>query len=145
MRGILSHPLQRILEDVDAIADGKIQIEFVGVLEKADGQRQQFRRGERQMVAEDRQFIVPLGKAQMQRRLEPGHDIVRHFIRRGNFIHRDAGTKIFRGLDLNPRHDGFHEPPVIEQRGQGRPGLFIHTIAFIEHADASAQHRTHQR
>ena len=70
MLGVLSEPLHGVTQQVDAVARGEVELQFVGVLQEVDGHRQHLRFGERQVVLQDRQFVVPVREAHIQRRLQ---------------------------------------------------------------------------
>ena len=129
--GILGEPLQRVLQHMEAIPDGKLDVQLVSLLKKIDGQRQHFGGSERQMVAQDRQFIVPRGVAYSQGRLKSGQDIIGHLVCACIFIHRHAAAEVVVRVHQYPGDDLFDAAPMIEQRGERRPAFFIHAVALI--------------
>src|SRR5947207_2655449 len=65
---------------VDAVARREVELQRVRLLQELDGQRQQLRRRERQMIAEDGHLVLAAGEAQRQRRLQTAEDVVGHLV-----------------------------------------------------------------
>ena len=115
------------------------------LLKKVDRQSKHLVISKRNVVLQDRQFIVPVGWLQGQRRLQSAHDVIGDFEGRLVIIHRYCTTKIGMRFDGDSSNDGFDIATMVKQRSQAGPRLLIHPVAFVENADAAPQHRRHQR
>ena len=64
------------------------------LLQKLHGHRQHFSFGERQMILQNRQFILPIGKTQRQGRLQAAQNIVGDLVGGFVLVHGDDAAKV---------------------------------------------------
>ena len=111
---VLSQPLHRVPQHVDAVARREVEIELMRLLEEIDRQVEHLGFGERQVIAQDRQLVIAIGMTERECRLQSAEDVVGDFKRRFIVIHRDGTAKVAVRANLDPRHDRLHIPAMIE-------------------------------
>ena len=97
------------------------------------------------MVLQDRHFILLAGEPNRQSWLKTAENVVGNFKRRFVLIHRHGSPKFSGRGDRDSGDNRFHITPIIEKRRERRPRLFVHPIAFVQYANATANHGRYQR
>ena len=140
MIGILADSLKSETHHVYAITSREIQFESVRRLQKFDGEIQHLLVGKRQVIVENRHLVFARRMAQRQRGLQAAEDVVWNLVGGFVLVHSHGTTEIWMSFDRDAGDDRLDIPPVIEERCQAGPRLFVHAVAFIEHANTATDH-----
>ena len=100
---------------------------------------------EREVLLQNSQFFISLGKIEHDLRLQAGMDVLRQIECRRIVVHRRDKPEVGIGLDLDAGHNRLHVPARIQQWREAGPTLLAHPIAFIQDRDSAANHRCDQR
>ena len=75
------------------------------LLEKVDRQTKHLVVGKRDVIFQNRQLVVPVGRFQSQCRLDPAHDVVGDFERGLVVVHSHGAAKVSMCLDRDAGDD----------------------------------------
>ena len=145
MLGVLSQAFERVLEDVDAVAGGKLEVEAVRALQEVDGEVEHVLLGKRKVVAEDGHLVLAAGEPERHGGLQSGEDVVGHLVGGLVVVHGDATPEVRMRGDGGSGDDRFDIASVVQKRREGCPALLAHPVAFVEKADAAGDHRGDER
>ena len=114
-------------------------------LQELHRQLEQVVLGERQMIFQNREFVLERRQGQLQGRLQTGQDVIGNLESRFVIVHRHARAEVRVRRDFDAGDDRLHVSAVVQQGRERGPAFLVHAVALVQDARSARDHGRHQR